>query len=409
LALHERIVVSQGHLIDSDILSHVLDTIIAHRCRFKILELRAGRTNEDFSIARLQIIAGTKRALEGALEEISALGCTPQDPKEVTLVPCPKDGAAPADFYSTTNQLTWVFRSGEWRRVEETCMDSAIVVVGRRAACRKLRDLRKGDPVVCGIEGVRVEPVWKSRDRAGFAFMREEVSSERRAEIAADKVAQMMRDVRRRRGSIVMVAGPVVVHTGGAASLAALVRAGYVQALLTGNALLVHDIELAMLGTSLGIDLKSGRAVSHGHSHHMRAINAVRLAGGIQAAIRKGLLRRGIAYQCFRRGVPVVSAGSIRDDGPLPETIMDIREAQDRYRRILARADLVLMMASMLHSIGAGNLLPAWTPAVCVDINPAVVTKLCDRGSAQAVGVVTDVGLFLHLLVRGLGVAKSRK
>jgi arginine dihydrolase len=404
----ERIVVARGHLIDSDTLSQILDCVIAHRCRFRILDLRAGRTNDDPSTARVSVSGPTPRALEGALEELTALGCTPEEPSEARLAPCPKDGAAPPDFHSTTNQRTWVFLRGEWRRVADQCMDSAIVVDGTRARCRKLRDLSRGDRVVCGIDGIRIEPVWKPRDRAGFAFMREEVSSERRAEIAAAKVAEMMRDVRKRSGNVVVVAGPVVVHTGGTEALAALVRGGHVQALLTGNALLVHDVELALLGTSLGIDLRSGRAVARGHTHHMRAINAIRLCGGIEAAIRQRRLRSGIAYECHRRRVPIVAAGSIRDDGPLPETVTDMRVAQDRYRKVLHEADLVLMLSSMLHAIGAGNLLPAWIPAVCVDINPAVVTKLCDRGSAQAVGVVTDVGLFLHLLARDLRVTKGR-
>jgi lysine-ketoglutarate reductase/saccharopine dehydrogenase-like protein (TIGR00300 family) len=307
------------------------------------------------------------------------------------------------DFYSTTNHETHVRRAGQWLAVGDQRMDAAIVVDGSRASCRKLRDIRKGDAVVCGVEGIRVVPTFQDRDRHGFAFMTNEVSSERRVEAAVARVADMMQGVRADGGKIAIVAGPVVVHTGGAPYLASLIRSGYVQVLLSGNALAVHDIEFAMFGTSLGVNLETGRSVEGGHHHHMRAINAVRRAGSFSKAVDQGIVKSGILYECQRYGVDYVLAGSIRDDGPLPETIMDLIEAQDRYAVSLKDVTLVLMLASMLHGIGVGNMLPSAVRVVCIDINPAVVTKLGDRGSSQTVGIVTDTGLFLRQLVEQLG------
>lgn len=281
-------------------------------------------------------------------------------------------------------------------------MDAVIVVAGTRAVCRALRDVRRGDGVVCGVAGVRVVPTFQDRDRLGFAFMAHEISSERRVGAAVSRVAEMMRTVRSNGGRMAMVVGPVAVHTGGAPYLAQLIRSGYVHVLLSGNALAVHDIEFAMFGTSLGVNLETGRAVEGGHHHHMRAINAIRRAGGIAPAIDQGVLRSGILYECVTQGVHYVLAGSIRDDGPLPDTVMDLIEAQDRYVASLKDVSLVLVLASMLHGIGVGNLLPSSVRVICVDINPAVVTKLADRGSAQTVGIVTDTGLFLHQLAEHL-------
>src|SRR5204863_3273547 len=262
----------------------------------------------------------------------------------------------------------------------------------------KLRDVRRGDRVVVGAHGVRIQPEFKERDRLGFAFMASDISSERRTETAAAKVAEMMRGLRAAGGRIVFVAGPVVVHTGGGAALCELIRGGYVSALLAGNALAVHDIEHALYGTSLGVDLERGVPLEEGHKNHMRAINAINRHGSIRGAVEAGALQSGIMFECVRGGVPFVLAGSIRDDGPLPDTEMDLIRAQEAYTKALEDAKLVVCLSSMLHSIGVGNMLPSWVRMVCVDINPAVVTKLSDRGSQQTVGVVTDVGGFLGRL-----------
>jgi lysine-ketoglutarate reductase/saccharopine dehydrogenase-like protein (TIGR00300 family) len=282
-------------------------------------------------------------------------------------------------------------------------MDAVIVVRGQTAACRKLRDVKAGESIVCGHDGIRVTPEFRERDRLGFAFMSNDVSSERRVEGSVARIAQMMREVKATGGRIAVVAGPVVVHTGGVEHFSSLIRHGYVNVVLAGNALAVHDIEFALSGTSLGIDLVAGAPVEQGHRNHMAAINTINRAGSIRAAVESGVLKSGVMYECVKNGVEFVLAGSIRDDGPLPETMMDLVQAQEDYATALSNnVQLVLMLSSMLHSIGVGNMLPSWVRVVCVDINPAVVTKLSDRGSQQTVGVVTDVGLFLHRLAEAL-------
>jgi lysine-ketoglutarate reductase/saccharopine dehydrogenase-like protein (TIGR00300 family) len=281
-------------------------------------------------------------------------------------------------------------------------MDAMIVVEDNAASCRRLRDLRAGDRVVVGMRGIRVVPESKERDRLAFAFMSNGISSERQVETAVRQTAALVRQTREAGLKVVAVAGPVVVHTGGAGPLSALIRGGWVNALLSGNALGVHDIEAALLGTSLGVRQTDGRQEEHGHRNHMRAINAINRAGSIRGAVETGRLANGIMYECVRAGVPFVLAGSLRDDGPLPDTITDMNQAQDAYAAQLRGAGLVLCLGSMLHSIAVGNMLPSWVKIVCVDINPAVATKVSDRGTGQAVGVVTDVGLFLDLLAKEL-------
>ena len=393
-----EIVESSGHIIDSGILSSIFDTVIRRGGAFEVLEFRIGRTNDEPSLLKMRVRVGEAAALQDLLDDLVPLGCQVAKPQDAVTRPADRDGCAPVDFYSSTNHETHVRIGGAWITVEQQRMDAAVVIEGGRASCRKLRDLRAGDAVVCGVDGIRVVPMFQERDRSGFAFMTNEVSSERRVELAVARVAEMMFAARAAGRPIACVAGPVVVHTGGAAHLVRLIRAGFVQVLLAGNALAVHDIEAALFNTSLGVNVDTGRVIEGGHHHHMRAINAVRRAGGIAPAVERGLLRSGIMYECVRRGVSYVLAGSIRDDGPLPETIMDLIEAQNRYAAALGGVSVVLILASMLHGIGVGNMLPSSVRTVCVDINPAVVTKLADRGSSQTIGIVTDTGLFLHQL-----------
>jgi lysine-ketoglutarate reductase/saccharopine dehydrogenase-like protein (TIGR00300 family) len=329
-------------------------------------------------------------------------GCYVRGTPNAVLRAADMDGAAPDDFYSTTNHRTSVFLDGAWLAADGQRMDAALVVDRGRVTCRKLRDIRRGDLIVCGMQGILVAPDVQSRDKPSFGFMSNEVSSERRVETAVARVADLMAHVKAGGGKIAFVAGPVVVHTGGAHYFCDLIRLGYVNALLSGNALAVHDIEVALSGTSLGIDLSSGHPVEHGHRNHMRAINAIRRAGGIGKAVDAGVLTSGIMHACHVHKVNYILAGSIRDDGPLPETIMDLVAAQDAYTKALAGVEVVVMLSSMLHSIGVGNMLPSWVKVICVDINPAVVTKLSDRGSTQTIGIVTDVGLFLHQLAERL-------
>jgi lysine-ketoglutarate reductase/saccharopine dehydrogenase-like protein (TIGR00300 family) len=393
---------AEGHLIDSGDLQGILTTIVEHGSAYEIEHFDVGRTNADASRLMITVSADSDTSLAHLLEKLSPYGCYVHGTPDAQLRRADMDGAGPDDFYSTTNQRTEVHLGGEWVRVEGQRMDAAVVVDNGRPVCRKLRDLRKGDAVVCGMLGVRVLPDVQLRDRPTFGFMSNEVSSERRVETAVARVADLMRQTRARSGRIAFVAGPVVIHTGGAEYFCDIIRRGYVDLLLSGNALAVHDIEFALSGTSLGIDLTSGHPVEHGHRNHMRAINTIRRAGGIAAAVASGVLTTGLMHACHTHGVRYLLAGSIRDDGPLPETIMDLVEAQDAYSSSLKDVEMVIMLSSMLHSIGVGNMLPSWVKVVCVDINPAVVTKLSDRGSTQTIGIVTDVGLFLHQLATAL-------
>jgi lysine-ketoglutarate reductase/saccharopine dehydrogenase-like protein (TIGR00300 family) len=399
---HAAVVMAEGHLIDSELLKSVFDKVIERGAAFEVQNFSIGRTNEEYSRLTLKVTAGTPVALESLLEELIPLGCHPVEEVDATLRPAEADGAVPDDFYSTTNQRTHVRVAGRWMEVERQRMDAVIVIDSARAICCKLRDVKSGDRIVCGLEGIRVTPEFRDRARPDFGFMSNEVSSERRVEASVTRIAAMMRDTKARGGRIAFVAGPVVVHTGGAPYFIDLIRRGYVDILLAGNALAVHDAESAMFGTSLGVDLEAGAPVRGGHRHHMRAINAINRAGGIKRAVETGVLTNGVMVECVRANVEYLLAGSIRDDGPLVDTIADMVEAQNRYATALASAGMVVILSSMLHGIGVGNMLPAWVPVVCVDINPAVVTKLADRGSSQTLGIVTDVGLFLHQLARRL-------
>jgi lysine-ketoglutarate reductase/saccharopine dehydrogenase-like protein (TIGR00300 family) len=394
---------TQGHLIDSGLLSAIFDKIIEHQSAYEVLQFDIGRTNDDPSRIQMRVTAADDATLDDLLQQLTTFGCHPVRERDVLVKPAEKDRCVPDDFYSTTNHRTHVRLGGRWVEVERQRMDAVVVVSGDRAVCRKLRDVRGGESVVCGHDGIRVTPEFRERDRLGFAFMSNDVSSERRVEGSVARIAAMMRDVKASGGRIAVVAGPVVVHTGGVEHFSALVRAGYVDVVLAGNALAVHDVEFALSGTSLGIDLVKGAPVEQGHRNHMAAINTINRAGSIRAAVESGVLTSGVMYECVVHDVEYVLAGSIRDDGPLPETLMDLVEAQERYAAALSdNVHMVLMLSSMLHSIGVGNMLPSWVRVVCVDINPAVVTKLSDRGSSQTVGVVTDVGLFLHRLAEAL-------
>ena len=396
-------IAAEGHLIDSGLLSAIFDKIIEFKGTYEIVHFDIGRTNDDPSRIEMRITVPDQAALEDVLQQLTGFGCHPVGDRDALVKPAEKDRCVPDDFYSTTNHRTHVRIGGRWVEVDKQRMDAVIVVHDGKAVCRKLRDVRSGEPVVCGHEGIRVTPEFKERDRLGFAFMSNDVSSERRVEGSVARIAAMMSDVKNSGGRIAVVAGPVVVHTGGVEHFSELIRRGYVDVVLAGNALAVHDVEFALLGTSLGIDLQAGAAVEQGHRNHMAAINTINRAGSLRDAVAQGVLKSGVMYECIRNGVDFILAGSIRDDGPLPDTEMNLVVAQERYATMLAdNVQLVLMLSSMLHSIGVGNMLPSWVRVVCVDINPAVVTKLSDRGSQQTVGVVTDVGLFLHRLAEAL-------
>ncbi len=425
---YSEIVEAEGHLVDSQILSKVMDRVIECGAVYEVLNFSLGRTNEQFSHLQLRVIAPSEEVLNKTLEELIELGCYQKQVHDVTLKPAPMDRVVPDDFYSTTNHRTFVRVAGSWLEVGKQRMDAVIVISGSadgtepgavatgsaqgtepeatgsglKVECRKLRDVKQGDQIVCGAHGIRIQPEFKERDRHGFAFMANDISSERRTETAVRKIAEMMRQIKADGGRIVFVAGPVVIHTGGTQAFCEIIRRGFADALLAGNAIAVHDIEHQLFGTSLGVDLEHGNPIEEGHKNHMRAINTVNRYGSIRGAVEAGILKNGVMYECVKNNVPFVLAGSIRDDGPLPDTEMDLIQAQEEYARQIEGSRMVICLSSMLHSIGAGNMTPSWVRMVCVDINPAVVTKLSDRGSAQTVGVVTDVGTFLNLLAQQL-------
>jgi lysine-ketoglutarate reductase/saccharopine dehydrogenase-like protein (TIGR00300 family) len=395
-----------GHIIDSLILPKVLDLVIGLGAEFEILDIHIGKRRSDRSSARIQVEAPNSALLERVLAKIKEHGALPVEEEEQTaqLEPAPADGVFPDRFYATTNLTTWVRVRDEWIEVALTEMDCGLRVDLQlmRAECTPIHRIRKGDLVVVGHRGVKVAPIERRVPRENFEFMSSTVSTEQPKGLLIREIAETLKSVKRDNGRILVVAGPGLVHTGAAPYLVSLIEHDYVQVLFAGNGLAVHDIENALFGTSLGVYLNKNIRASEGHEHHLWAINAVRKAGGIKQAVESGMIRSGIFYSCVKKGVEFVLAGSIRDDGPLPDVVTDTLKAQDLMREQARGVSLALMMATTLHAIAAGNLLPATVKTVCVDINPAVVTKLTDRGTFQAIGLVTDVEPFLRELCGNL-------
>ncbi|HBH97801.1 MAG TPA: TIGR00300 family protein [Candidatus Omnitrophica bacterium] len=399
-----EIVRVSGHIIDSLILPKVLDEIMDLDGTFEILQLSIGKRKADPSTARLKVSARSQPALQTILKRLVRLGATPEFAPDVQLARARKDGVLPSTFYSTTNLPTFIRYRGRWRAVERIEMDCGIVVdpSRSRAICTPMIHVKRADLVVCGSSGVRVVPLERSRRREVFQFMHSPVSPEKpKAQLIAG-VAQAMREMKRARRKILVVAGPALIHTGGGAFLERLIRAGWVDVLFAGNGLATHDIESALFGTALGVDLSRGTQTRDGHDHHMRAINTIRDCGGIRQAVRRRTVTKGVMHACVAHRVPYVLAGSIRDDGPLPDVLTDALIAQDVMRQQVRGVGLALMIASTLHAIATGNLLPATVKTVCVDINPAVVTKLSDRGTFQGIGIVSDAASFLRELCAAL-------
>ncbi|WP_457611671.1 ornithine cyclodeaminase, nickel-pincer nucleotide-dependent [Methanocaldococcus sp.] len=399
----------RGHIIDSLILPKVFDKILEMGGDYKVLEFEIGKKKEDPSYAKILVIGKDEKHVDEILMELRDLGAEIPEIEDVELKPAEKDMVLPEGFYSTTNHKTFIKYKGRWIEVENQKMDGVIVVYPEemRAEVKTIRNVKKGDLIVVGHKGIRVIPPEKPRESGVFEFMKSEASSEKPKKTVIRQIAEEMYKIKEKvketkKGGIVVVAGPAVIHTGARDALAKLIKMGYVQALFSGNALATHDIELSLYGTSLGVDVKTGKSVPGGHSHHLRAINTIMREGSIKNAVENGVLKEGIMYECIKNNVPYVLAGSIRDDGPLPDVITDVVEAQEKMRELLKGKDMVLMLSTMLHSIATGNLLPSWVKTVCVDISPAVVTKLMDRGTSQAIGVVTDIGVFLPMLVEEL-------
>ncbi|HOY65366.1 MAG TPA: TIGR00300 family protein [Candidatus Ozemobacteraceae bacterium] len=396
----------EGHLIDSGIMSACMDLIIKNDGEYEIHEFVVGKSHEQPSRARFTIFARSDAELLRLCEGLHGHGCQPVVEENALLEPAPKNWVVPEHFYATTNHLTEIRLDGVWYKATDQRMDAILVCAregnGWNVVCRKPRDVKAGDLVACGIRGIRIRPESKERDREEFAFMNSEVSSERRVKIAVRKIAHLILEKRRSGGRLGITLGPVVVHTGGAEFLAKMIREGYVDFLLSGNASAVHDIEQNLYRTSLGIDIESGEPVEDGHRNHLRAINTIFRCGSIRQAVEQGVLTQGVFYECVKRNVPFALAGSIRDDGPLPEVYTDMVEAQKAYFGLMQGCTIMLILSTMLHGIGVGNMLPGWVKTICVDINPAVVTKLADRGSHQTIGIVTDVGSFLSALYHDL-------
>ncbi|MBE0417960.1 MAG: TIGR00300 family protein [Coriobacteriia bacterium] len=394
----------EGHLIDSGIMSAIMDDIVSLGGEFETLSFEVGRTNEDVSKAVLRVRGRDEGHLDVLLTAVQEHGAVPVDPSDAKLAPAPADGVFPDSFYSTTNLETAVRIDGRWVAVEGTEMDLGVQVdrEAGRAWTVPMADVRADEPFVVGHDGLRVRPQERPREKQAFEFMTSAVSSEKPKAQVVKIVAGILRENRDASREIIAVVGPAVVHTGAGDEVARLVRAGYVSVLFGGNAVAVHDIESALYGTSLGVSLADGTPAVGGHEHHLRAINTIRSYGSIAAAVEAGALTSGLMHTLVTTGTPFVLAGSVRDDGPLPDVITDVMEAQRAMRAYCQRAGACLMLSTMLHSIATGNMLPAATQTVCVDINPAVVTKLADRGSWQTIGIVTDVGLFLEQLANEL-------
>jgi lysine-ketoglutarate reductase/saccharopine dehydrogenase-like protein (TIGR00300 family) len=391
-----------GHLMDSGILSRVLDDIREYDGDYVIDRFDVGHEAADLSHAQISVSAEDDEALQRLLMRLQTRGVNQVDPGLADMSVAAQDGVFPDGFYSSTNLETEVRLDGTWIRVDNPEMDCGLIVDDSLGTVRvhtlPMADVRAGMKVVCGASGIKVIVPISTRAEGGFGFMESDVSSEKPQAVLVRQVAEGMREARAAGKKVLWVGGPGVVHTGAAPAMVQLVNAGYVDVLFAGNALATHDIESALYGTSLGIDLAMGHGVEHGHEHHIRAINTIRKAGSIKAAVEQGVLTGGIMHALVTQGKEFVLVGSVRDDGPLPDVYTDVIDGQRAMRAKLTDVGFCLMVATMLHSVATGNILPASVPLVCVDINPATVTKLADRGSSQARGIVTDVGLFLEQL-----------
>ncbi len=411
MLVESEVVEVEGHIIDSLILAKVLDLILAAGCDYRSLDVDIGRTARDPSRARIEVSAPDPATLARLLAELHVHGANRAAHGDAQTAPVEVDGVLPAGFYSTTNLATWVSLDGRWCAVDREEMDCALVVRPTGALPNgglptvsnvPMHRAHVGDQVVVGSQGVRVKAPERRRVGPHFEFMDSDVSSEKPKGLFVAQVAERLRQVRSDQARILLVAGPALVHTGAGGDLARMVRDGWVDVLFAGNGFATHDMEANVLGTSLGVPVRGGAVPEGGHANHLRVINEVRRHGSIAAAVAAGYVGGGVMYECVRRGVPFVLGGSVRDDGPLPDVHTDVIEAADAMRAALAGVGAALICASTLHAIAAGNLLPASVETFCVDINPAVVTKLADRGSHQALGIVTDVGLFVGELAHAL-------
>ncbi len=398
----------RGHILDSGIFNRVLGILTDHeRAEYVIEEFDSGQTKKDPSYAQLRIEASDAAYLDELIEMLRAVGAEVVDEGDIATEPAPADSVLPDDFYATTNYATEVRVNGMWMPVANPEMDCAVVIDDGGPITMPPSDVKAGDAVVVGHAGVKVSVPQRERRKAVFEFMASAVSSEKPRHALLGEIARELLAVLRSGKRVLLVGGPAIVHTGAGPYLEELIRDGYITALYAGNALAVHDMEAQFFGTSLGVNLEDAFPAEEGHVHHLRTVNRLRAVGGIRCAIDTGLLRSGVMYEAYQKNIPVVLCGSIRDDGPVPDVITDVIECQRAMRKHVPEIGMALMVCTLLHSIAVGNLLPATCKTVSVDINPASVTKLTDRGSHQTLGIVMDASSFLRELTLAIQAAEA--
>lgn len=405
--MFRRTIELKGHIVDSKVLPTVFEEVEKLGGEIFIEHSVIGKKKEDYSYLIMEVSAQSQEILNDVLNVVEKLGANVLNESKVVLEPAPRDGVFPEGFYSSTNLPTFVWHNDNWIKVENMEMDCAIVLEESsvpRAFCVPISRVKKDQLIVVGKTGVKVLAIDVNADKEVFSFMGSEVSSEKPKNLVIKDIALQMESIKRRNGKILFVLGPAVIHTGAGVWVEKLIENNYLDIIFAGNAVATHDVENAFFGTSLGICLKSGKCIHEGHSHHLRAINRIRAAGSMEEAVNKGILTRGLMYTMIKHKTQYVLAGSIRDDGPMPEVVTDVIKAQEAMRSKLDGVEMVIMLSSMLHAIATGNILPASIKTICVDINPAVVTKLADRGSLQTVGLVSDVEWFLRQLTEHLGI-----
>src|SRR5881396_2338187 len=390
----------RGHIIDSLILPKVLDQILTHGGNFKITEINVGKKRADQSFARIEVSAETGEALDALVLRLRQQGAEVVERANAQVAAAPANGVFPSDFYVTTNQQTFVRFDGKEIEVQPAMMDSAIAVDRKKRTARAVKffDVSKGDEIVVGHQGIRVVPVQRSTSGTDlFQFINTTIDADEPKSAIIRELARELQRARTRKGKIAIVAGPAIVRTAAGEHLVRLIESRYVDRLFAGNSFAVYDVERVLFGTSLGMnpDLAFARG---GHENHMRAINAIREAGGIFAAVQKKILTRGVMYACVLHDVDIVLTGAIRDEGPIPGVTTDIIQAQKVMRENLADVTHVLLLATIQHSLAVASMLAPTVKTVCVDIDPSAVERAVEHQPLQSIGLVTDVEPFLQEL-----------
>jgi lysine-ketoglutarate reductase/saccharopine dehydrogenase-like protein (TIGR00300 family) len=385
----------RGHIIDSLILPKVLDHILTHGARFKITEIKVGQNRVDQSFARIEVTADTSENLDALLARLLQHGAEVAKQADVVLAAAPTDGVFPHDFYVTTNQQTFVRLKGKELEVRPATMDSAIAINGKTARAVKFFDVRKGDKIVVGHDGVRVVPVQRSTSHTDiFQFINRTIGAD---EPKSAVIRELGAELARARGPIAVVAGPALVRTGAGEHLQRLIEAKYVDILFAGNAFAVCDVERALFGTSFGANPENALTVG-GHENHIRATNVIRECGGLAEAVRRKVLTGGIMHACVKQRVDIVLTGSIRDEGPIPGVTTDVVEAQKIMRDKLSDVTHVLLLGTVQHSMAIASMLAPTVKTVCVDMDAWTVERVIEHQPFQSIGLVTDVAPFLREL-----------